>query len=64
MRFYPLYFPIYRQKREVIQMTKQQMKSLIAKACREGLKKRQKIKLLEYEISFGEFVLDVSFSLN
>jgi hypothetical protein len=45
-------------------MTKHQMKQLISKACKEGLKKKMKIKLLEYQISFGEFLLDVSFSLN
>jgi hypothetical protein len=45
-------------------MTKQQMKHLIAKARREGLKRRMKIRVLEYQISFGEYMMDVSFSLN
>ncbi len=45
-------------------MTKQQMKKLIARARHEGIKKRTKIKMLEYQISFGDSVMELAFSLN
>lgn len=45
-------------------MTKQQMKRMIEKARLEGIKKRTKIKMLEYQISFGDTVMDLAYSLN
>lgn len=48
----------------MIPMTKQQMTKLIARACKEGLKHKRKIKVLEYQVSFRDYVMDVSFSLN
>ena len=45
-------------------MTKQQMKKLIDKARKECRKKQMKIKMLEYQINFGKFSIDLYFSIN
>ena len=50
--------------KEVIAMKSQQIKKLIEKARKDAIKKHKKIKVLEYQIDFDEYILDVAFSLN
>ena len=45
-------------------MTKHEMKKLIVMARRECKKKNMKIKMLEYQINFGDFSIDLNFSIN
>jgi len=55
---------ILRRVKVVSFMTKQQMKKLIDKARKECRKKQMKIKMLEYQINFGKFSIDLYFSIN